>query len=301
MICVFSLIMDLAASKSHRNDIIGLHGKTLESVEFDVEILKEWMKKQPHLPEELLQDNFLEIHLIKNKFSVEKVKSKIESYCSMKGLKRLEYLFGDKICIPSKEPQFYIPLPQLTDDFHRIIVSKIWDQETWDIKRDFANGLAVREFWSRFDYNNGEIILFDLTDCSVHLLSKLRINVLSDFLEIVFKAHSARVKEVHIIGKFASNIFSLTKTFLPSKIASRVSVHDSAEFIADILPKNCLPRDYGGELKSLNEYRDDLDQLYADHEEDLIRYLGTRAREDLRQGGNIMNEMQGTFKKLEVD
>ncbi|KAK9873304.1 hypothetical protein WA026_021796 [Henosepilachna vigintioctopunctata] len=293
--------MELDDLKSSRNDIIDLHGKTPKSLQSDVEILREWMKKQPHIPTDQLQDEFLEILLMKNKFSIEKTKTKIESYCTLKGLQRYKYLYDDDISIPSKQPQFYIPLPELTDDFRRIIIGKVWDPEKWELKIDAVNAMVLREILSRYDYSNGEIFLYDLTECSPMVISKLRVNIFSDFVNLVLKAHSARLSEIHLISKFASTFFNWTKPFLPSKIASRVHVHDSMDALADMFSAKCLPSDYGGQLKSLNEFRDDFDRIYADNRQELLRYMNTKAREELRQGGPVSDDMQGTFKKLEID
>ncbi|KAK9873300.1 hypothetical protein WA026_021789 [Henosepilachna vigintioctopunctata] len=187
---------------------------------------------------------------------------------------------------------FYFPLPNLTDKFYRIVVGKIFDQEEWNLKRDAANAIFGREILIRFDYNDGEILLLDYTNCTITLLSKLRLNV---------NGHSSKFKEVHIISKFGGLIFNWAKPVLPSKLASRIKVHDSIEALARILPLNCLPKDYGGELKSVQEFIDDFDRIYANHREDIIGYINTKSREELRQGGYVEEEMQGTFKQLNID
>ncbi|KAK9873301.1 hypothetical protein WA026_021790 [Henosepilachna vigintioctopunctata] len=294
-------IMQLSDLKSSRDDILKKHGKTQLSFQSDVEILRCWIEKQPHLPRDQLQDEFLEIILIKNKYSIEKSKGKIENYCTLKGLQRYRYLSEIEITVPSSEPQFYIPLPKLTDDHHRIIVLKIWDPEKWEIKGDVASGFVIREILARFDYNDGEIFIFDWSECTPAILSKLRVNILIDVVNIVFKAYSARIKKIHLINKIASTFFNWAKPFLPSKLVSRVQLHENISTVAEILPAKCLPKDYGGELKTLHEFIKDFDSIYAEHMEDLLQYVDTKSREEKRQGGSIMDEMQGTFKKLEID
>ncbi|KAK9873253.1 hypothetical protein WA026_021743 [Henosepilachna vigintioctopunctata] len=247
--------MDITVLSVYRKEVLSSHGKTERDMTEYIGILREWMKKMPHIPSYLLQDSFLEIHLIKNKFSLEKTKNKIENYCNLKSSPRYQYLYEDCLVIPSKEPQFYIPILKLTDEFYRIMIGRIWDEEKWDIKREFSNTAILREFSSRYDYSNGDIIVMDFYECSMKLVSKFRANVISDGLLILRKGHSARLKEIHIISKLASTILPWCKSFLPSKIFSRIFAHENRESLSKFIPAKYLPKDYGGELKSLDEMR----------------------------------------------
>lgn len=64
-------------------EILKMYEKTPDDVKESLKILKEWLKKQPHLPQEQTDDE-LKILLIKNKFRIEHTKNKIENYYSLK-------------------------------------------------------------------------------------------------------------------------------------------------------------------------------------------------------------------------
>ncbi|KAG5886263.1 hypothetical protein JTB14_020826 [Gonioctena quinquepunctata] len=62
-----------------------VNGKTKENLREDINIIKEWVATQPHLPEipnDLMITNFL----LMNKFSIENVKQKIDMYYTMRKL-----------------------------------------------------------------------------------------------------------------------------------------------------------------------------------------------------------------------
>ncbi|KAK9873312.1 hypothetical protein WA026_021803 [Henosepilachna vigintioctopunctata] len=293
--------MDITYLSENRTAVLAFCQKSEQDMKENVLILREWMKKQPHIPSELLSDDLLEIHIIKNKFSIEKVKSKIENYCSMKNKPQTRYLLENYTLAPSAVSQFYIPMPILTDDYNRIFIEKILDEDRYDMRNQLTNTIVLREFISRYDYSLGEIHIVDMRNCSMKLITKLRANVVADAVPLVLKCHSARIKEIHIVSKLASTLTNWCKPLLPAKIASRFHAHDDVEMLSKILPPKCLPKDYGGELKSLGEFLDDFDEIYAKNSEKLKEYVNTVSREDLRQGGPMSEEMQGTFKKLNID
>ncbi|KAL3285522.1 hypothetical protein HHI36_000053 [Cryptolaemus montrouzieri] len=250
-----------------RDEIFAKHQKSDIDLQNDLTILKEWMKKQPHLPMDKLEDGFLEVQLLKNKFSIEKTKSKIENYCTVKANKNYRYFYEDYPTSPSKETAYYVPIPKLTDNYERILLGKIDDPEQWDVERECSNVLILREFLMRFDYNEGEIFIMDYSTCSTaKILSMLRANILADTFNVIF-----------------------------------IFVYEDVEKFKEKFPSRYLPKEYGGELESLDEIKADLDKLYSENRDELNEYVNTKSREDLRLENSKEQEMQGTFRNLKID
>ncbi|KAL3285520.1 hypothetical protein HHI36_000051 [Cryptolaemus montrouzieri] len=269
-----------------RNEILSRHQKSDSDLQNDLIILREWMKKQPHLPVDKLGDGFLEVQLLKNKFSSN------ESY---------SYFYDDYPTAPSKEASSYIPIPKLTENYERIIIGKIYNPEKWELARDIANGLILREFLSRYDYNDGEIFVVDYSNCpSSTIFSVMRANVLADALAIALKGHSSKIKQLHIISKVLPFLLNLSKPLVPAKLYSRIFAHESIESFKEKFAPCYLPKDYGGELKSLGEMRVDMDRMYSEHREELIEYVNTKSCEEKRLLKSNQ-EMQGTFRNLKID
>ncbi|KAK9873309.1 hypothetical protein WA026_021801 [Henosepilachna vigintioctopunctata] len=247
--------MDFTYLRNDRSKVLAFCEKSEQDMKDYFDILRTWMKKQLHIPSELLSDEFLEIYVTKNKFSIEKVKTKIENYCTMKNEPRKKMLLENYSLTPSKEPQFYIPMPELTDDLYRVFIAKVWDEHKYDMASEHSNLLILREFCSRYDYNLGEIYILDLSEISaMQIISKLRVNILAEGVEMILNAHSARIKEVHIINPIGPTLLNLVKPFLPSKIGKRLFIHENADMVSKLVAAKCLPKDYGGDQKSLKEF-----------------------------------------------
>ncbi|KAL3267228.1 hypothetical protein HHI36_011362 [Cryptolaemus montrouzieri] len=292
--------MKLSDLSSERENILKLYNKTPSDIKQDIALLREWMKKQAHLPADLIQDDFLERHLLKNKFSVEATKSKVEHYCIQKVSPRYKYLYEvPRPSSPLKEPQFYIPLPKLTDDFARIVISRIKNEDEYDMLREFGGGLYLREFTSRYDYNDGEIFIFDFSNCSSSSISKFRVNIFADGMACILKGHSAKLLDIHIINRAAKILLTLIKPIIPPKL--RIQIHDDYDSLKKIVPAKCLPKEYGGELGSIDDILGDWDKIFKENDKLLEEYINIKASGDFKHEETPADQVQGTFKKLNID
>ncbi|KAL3285524.1 hypothetical protein HHI36_000055, partial [Cryptolaemus montrouzieri] len=246
--------------------------------------------------------SILEVQLLKNKFSLEKTKSKIENYCRLKANKNYKYFYEDIPTTPSKEAGCYIPILKLTENYERIVIGKISDPEKWDPIREYSNALILREIFARFDYNEGEIFVIDYSNCSsTKILSVLRPKNVGDILSMVLKAHSAKVKQIHIISKMFPVIINFMKPFMPAKIFSRISAYEDCEQFKEKFPSCYLPKDYGGDQKSFDDIRVDMDKMYSEHLDELYEYVNTKSSGEIGLENSYDEEMQGTFRNLKID
>lgn len=62
-----------------------------------------------------------------------------------------------------------------------------------------------------------------------------------------------RIKAIHILSqsKFVDTLVSILKQVLSAKVAGRINIHKSSEDLHKYLSKDILPKDYGGEERSL--------------------------------------------------
>ncbi|CAH0552466.1 unnamed protein product [Brassicogethes aeneus] len=77
----------LIVTEKSKREVKELFNKNDESIKQDIEIIKNWIRQQKHLPGvEVFSDDFIERRLLDCKFIMEKTKSKIENYCSLRRL-----------------------------------------------------------------------------------------------------------------------------------------------------------------------------------------------------------------------
>lgn len=79
----------------------------------------------------------------------------------------------------------YTPLPYLTDDYKRLICYKVHDQKKFEMAGDLSFNAIIREFTLRYDYNDGEIFIVDVANCSSSIISKFRLNVYADSNDLI--------------------------------------------------------------------------------------------------------------------
>ncbi|XP_044749342.1 uncharacterized protein LOC123310047 isoform X1 [Coccinella septempunctata] len=293
--------MKLSDFSERRLEVFALYDKKESDVLEDIRILREWMSKLPHLPNDMIQDEFLEICLLKNKFSMEKSKAKIEMYCTLKGNSHYDYIY-ERIPVPSKEPSSHIPIPILTDEYKRLVFCAIHDVNAFEMDTDLNFNAVIREFFLRYDYNDGEIVVIDLRNCPSSIIRKFRVNICADGIQLILQGYSTRLSAIHVISRIGRTIVAVVMPLLPKKLVSRLHFHDDEESLRRVIPAKYLPSDFGGDLKSLQEIRADWDEIFIENRKLIRSFVDTKSREELRQGGDSVNEeLKGTFRKFNLD
>lgn len=66
-----------------------------------------------------------------------------------------------------------------------------------------------------------------------------------------------RVQAIHILNAntLLQQVVSFMKQFFSPKVMERIVIHDSVEELHKYLPKQYLPKDYGGEQPYLMEFK----------------------------------------------
>lgn len=64
-----------------------------------------------------------------------------------------------------------------------------------------------------------------------------------------------RVKSIHLVttSKILDTLLAIIKQVMSPKIAGRVHIHKTMDEISEFVPKHILPKDYGGEERSMKE------------------------------------------------
>uniref|UniRef100_A0A1A9W9W7 CRAL-TRIO domain-containing protein n=1 Tax=Glossina brevipalpis TaxID=37001 RepID=A0A1A9W9W7_9MUSC len=282
----------------------------------ELNTLKTWIEQQSHIRANT-DDQFLIAFLRGCKYSLEKAKTKIDIYYTLKSKfpsmfgvtdvdnKRLREIFRMGTFV-------YLPIP-LHDNGPRILL--------------FRNGLAsaekynVEDVWAVFhvlqdilmledDYAvvNGLVMVGDFKEYTLaHVLQNTPI-LIKKWITYNHEAIPLRVKSTHIAfaPKIFDTLYNIGKPMLPLKQQRRLFSHNNKlESLTQHVPLKYLPIEYGGENGSIGEIIEEWDKKLDQYRDYFRRSREWGIDEKLRiskiKDYDNMFGIEGSFKKLEVD
>ncbi|KAF7396419.1 hypothetical protein HZH66_007281 [Vespula vulgaris] len=249
--------------------------KNPELKDSDIEILKEWCKKQPHLPK--ITDNPL----------------------GSKSLRQIIKVVAN------------IPLEMTTKEGYKIVFAKLLDTDpSHYVYNDGMKYFSmILDYWLYTEGTGiGHIILIDMESVSFGHAGRLSPMGLKKFLYYLQEALPVRLKGLHFMNTTAvmDVILNMMKPFMKKELMDVLHVHSTLESIAKFIPLEALPTDVGGKAG----FTKDLHEIYTKKIENhrpwfLEDEMNGRVNEALRPGKskNVTDlfGVEGSFKKLEID
>ncbi|XP_050540950.1 alpha-tocopherol transfer protein-like [Daktulosphaira vitifoliae] len=282
-------------------------------IKVDVKLISEWMKKQPHLPNAILDEKRITQFLIYSKNSLEKTKKSLEKYYTIKTLKPKFFCNWDSISLELTEAMNYgmlVPLPVLTSEGNRVSLGYFRHN---DYKKfNFVNfgKLIVMTFdirISKLDLYKKEILIWDMKHFSTALLPEI-ITHINEFVQITSVAYPLRIERVHIINvpKYANSIINLICSLLKKKITERFIIHKTNDDLKNYINPKILPIDYGGLFSTTSE------EIMDNWKEELIKnrnwFLShnkvlndEQKRTKSSKIKYLYDDTEGSFRKLDID
>ncbi|KAJ3646638.1 hypothetical protein Zmor_024216 [Zophobas morio] len=296
----------LVVTSEDKKQILKYYNVTENNIKEDVAIIQTWKEKQPHLPP-TLSDDFIEKILLRNKCRVERTKQKLDNYYSLRGHNK-NLIRDFESIVPSKHVTIYLPMPNLTPNLERIVIMKIMNPSpiAYDIYEVIKVNLGIEELSLQHDYSVGIRYLFDFSGFTLNHLLRINPLPLGKHINLIEKAYSQRILGLELINfpSFANKILALMKLVLRPKIYERVRIHENMESVYKVIPKECLPFDYGGTLTPIAEQLKKWDQAIEDHHDFFVENYNNVSMEHLRPLESKPNEcfgVDGTFKNLAID
>ncbi|CAG4932510.1 unnamed protein product [Colias eurytheme] len=284
-----------------------------EDVKQAVNILRDWVKMQPHFKKKYFHDAYLESYLISSKGSIEDAKKHIDKMCTMRTLlpqffevNDVSKDFGDLFDIMK-----IAVLPKLTDEHHRVFIVKAYGNftESLHFTNFYRCAHYIVEYIKRHDYINSLRIVQDLTAFDmIKFVSKLNPIELRQALSITTDCYGLKIKGIHFISpsKAVEALVTIVKQVLKPKIANRIFVHKTYEELHDIISKDVLPVEFGGKERSIWKIHDDwVKELSSEKHLQYMREMKEACTDEGLRPQEKFNEdyagMPGTFRLLTVD
>ncbi|CAH0395066.1 unnamed protein product [Bemisia tabaci] len=270
--------------------------------------LKEWLSQEPHLPN-VEDEEWLETVYRHNKCSLQKSKRKLENYFSMKTkypniLKNRDPTSAEILEARKAYPVAYSS--KRTRDNCRIM-HMLWGPETgtWDMDQILKRNFMLHDVIC-FREDPDTVGMYCITDLSgityQHIVKGLlgfrAVN------EIMSAGYSERMKGTYYINAphFMSSFMDILKSILPKNMAERTSILNSREEILSIFDEDVLSVDFGGNGPTFKDYEEWTQSVLEKHKSWLEEQESYCSNEALRRRGkDELEEMSGSFMKLEVD
>ncbi|CAB3245648.1 unnamed protein product [Arctia plantaginis] len=278
----------------------------------DIKQFDDWIQKQSHFRTKNFDPEFLERLLIYNKGHIERAKKKFDKLCTCLNLMP-DYLIGldpKHEFIPLFEvfESFLLPMP--TDENYRVvfIVATGREHEDYQLIHFYRYLFVIIYYFLTHDYCQGFEIVSDIRKITAKTITTINPMVLHKGLMLLTDCLGQRIKKIHFFNnsKFFEAVLFLTKQALSAKLKERIVVHSDYEGLYNHIPKEHVPKDYGGDALSVKELTDNLrKELSSDEHIAYLKFMEQAATDESCRLPCAFNEeysgMPGSFKSLTVD
>ncbi|CAH2094177.1 unnamed protein product [Euphydryas editha] len=279
----------------------------------DIRKLREWLKTQPHLPEEHITDLDLILVFFCCDKSAEVSKQVLDLHYTLKT--HLTAFFQnrvlDKKLIQCMNSVLITPLPTFTVNGYKAMYCRLLDGDPKryvfsDINRVFAMIFDLVQYeegtWPGF------VILIDMDLACIGHLGRVDLLLLRQVIYFLQECMLLKLKEVHFLNApyFMDKVISLLRPFTKKTLLDIIKVHErESDSLYKYVQKSSLPKESGGCYKDNITLRDEMIRLLEDNKRYFEEESRKRVNDSLRQNGKTNVEdlfgTQGSFKKLDID
>ncbi|XP_073977946.1 alpha-tocopherol transfer protein-like [Rhodnius prolixus] len=273
----------------------------------DVSFIKEWIRKQPHLPQ--LNDNQIIMFLRACDYSLERTKetidlnyttrTKLPDFFSERDLERKAIKIGMEYLHIAVSPKREDDSIVISAGIKPLEISKLFTEEYLKL------ALMIHDM-THLEYGSAEgyIYILDFKNVTFTLVLHLPLPVIVNALKFWQYCATYKIKGIHIIngGTVFEKALPIFQPFLKSEIVAMIKVHSNYESLRDAVSPKTLPSDYGGSCASVEELTREAYKNTALYKEWFFEEEKQRVEERKRLSNAPKDYgIQGSFRKLELD
>jgi len=283
--------------------------------ENDIEELYQWLNKQPRFPK--MTKNHVHQFYHACIYDKEETKKAFNRYVELRASAPDCFGIRDPL-LP--EIQFIynasnmVALPNLTTEGYRILCYRLKDFNPSNII--FGDGVKAFNMFNDVIISvdgpiNGYVVVFDMQGVCLRHLTRVQFGPLRNFMAYIQEAHPVRLKKIYIVHAawFVNQAVAIVKPFIKTELMSLL--HFTTGGPDEIFPPECLPEEYGGTLKSLDEFHEEqkerLEKEYREwlidssHLKQLPKEKKTDKKFSLDANSNTCDPPEAALSKLSVD
>lgn len=286
--------------------------KNPELKKSDLDMLRNWHKKQPHLPP--MSDSELILFLHSNYYRIEPTKSTIDTYFTVKT--HVPEIFSKRDPFDSKELREImkvvccVPLPSTTQEGYKVMYVKLIDFDPSHYVFVDAGKILfmVMELWLwTTGASPGHIIIIDMEGTVFGHLARLSPMVMKKFLYYLQEAIPLRLKGIHYMNAvpFVDMFLNLAKPFMKKELMEMLFFHSDLTSLGKKIPVDILPNEQGGKAGS---YKDlwaaqikQVEEHRAWFQQEETRKVNEAIRPGKAKNATDIFGVEGSFKKLDID
>ncbi|XP_063627171.1 alpha-tocopherol transfer protein-like [Cydia splendana] len=264
--------------------------------------LKEWVAAQPHVPKDM-DDKLLRRFLHSCYYDMEKAQKAIESFTSLRASTPELFVKRDPMSPQVQNALKIVNLGQVKAPGNRNLF--IWQLndpglENYDYLQDARMFFLSTDAWLLEEENLEEhdIAILDVKDITLKILTKINLSLAKKLSKYQEEAMPIRLKQVHVVNAppFIDKVFSIMKQFMNRDMSEMIHFHvPKSDTLFKYFSRDELPKDFGGNLESLEYYNNRLHNVLLKHREIL-------SKDDLwRAPEKKSKKSKGSKKELVAD
>jgi len=238
-------------------------GEDKQRLKSDIQALRDWISKTPHLNGIRKDDQQLLKFLRGCKFSLERTKEKLDLYNACRA--NVPNWFSSWDVESSVFQKFlawgnYLPLPGYDKHGHQVILMRPgkMDPTQTNLEEALTTSLAFFELVSENNAQaqvKGIVVINDVGEATAGHARLMNPVIAKKGITIWQEAYPARPKAMHFLNlpPVMQGVFTMMQGFLTEKMRKRNQVHQKGDYLKlyDEVGKEVLPEEYGGSNGSI--------------------------------------------------
>ncbi|XP_061401190.1 retinaldehyde-binding protein 1-like [Musca vetustissima] len=203
------------------------------------------------------------------------------------------------------------PLQQQTPEGYTVVVINILDPDV--SKFNFINSIKLysigQDKWMlEKGVMSGLIFVLDMSNLTFGHITRIGISALKKVMYYLQEAIPGRLVGLHFINtsKIIDKLMAILNPLMKKELMEMIHVHSSMDSFYKFVPREILPREYGGSSGTIRELYDIYFEFLLESRQEIIDYNNNhRVNEKLRPAKSKPNSelfgTEGNFKKLDID
>jgi len=292
-------------------------GEDENKMKQDLEAIKAWIKKSPHLQNIRKDDIFLKGFLRGCKYSLERTKEKLDFFFTVRGT--LPEWFGDWNPQHANVQTFIntgviYPLRGYDKKGRYTVITRPGSLDPSVMKIDdiIKCNMMIMEFALRDNIQaqvNGVVIVQDMSGLTVQHAAQVSISFAKKLITVFQEAYPTSPKAFHVLNMpgVMESIHNMMQSFQKKKMRERQHIHPKGDLtkLHEELGTDILPKEYGGTNGTLEDHRV-FWKAELENNADWIKQQSTYKSEESKRPGKPKLHadifgIEGSFRKLEID